>query len=116
MTGDILSAATIRRLACDATIIPIVLGTASEPLDVGREQRLVTRAQRVALWQRDQGCTFPGCTAPPQWTQAHHVTHWSHGGPSDLDNYASLCTRHHTHVHDHNLTAHVTTTGVTWHV
>ena len=64
MTGDVLSVATVRRLACDAAIIPMVLGTKGEPLDVGRARRLVTKGLRAALWQRDQGCSFPGCTIP----------------------------------------------------
>jgi hypothetical protein len=54
--GDAFSAATIRRLACDARILPLVLGSNSEPLDVGRSERLVTRAMRRALNARDKGC------------------------------------------------------------
>ena len=114
-SGDVITAAAVRRLACDAAIIPMVLGGAGEPLDVGRARRLVTAAMRAALWQRDAGCTFPGCTAPAQWTDAHHVTPWWGGGPTSMDNLALLCRRHHTHVHRHELTATVTPTGVTWH-
>lgn len=87
------------RLACDARVVPIVLGAAGEPLFVGREQRLATRAQRRALAQRDGGCAFPGCEAPPQWCVAHHVTHWAAGGPTDLDNLALLCPHHHRMIH-----------------
>ncbi|WP_234424020.1 HNH endonuclease signature motif containing protein [Intrasporangium calvum] len=114
-SGDVITAAAVRRLACDAAIIPMVLGGAGEPLDVGRARRLVTAAMRAALWQRDAGCTFPGCTAPAQWTDAHHVTPWWGGGPTSMDNLALLCRRHHTHVHRHELTATVRPTGVTWH-
>ena len=116
MSGDVLSAATVRRLACDAAIIPMVLGTAGEPLDVGRRRRLVTGGLRTALWQRDGGCSFPGCTCPPQWTDAHHIVYWWAGGRTSLLNTALLCRRHHTHVHRHDLTATVTATSVTWHV
>ena len=116
MSGDVLSVATVRRLACDAGIIPMVLGTAGEPLDLGRTRRLVTRGLRTALWHRDQGCSFPGCTIPPQWTDAHHVQPWWAGGRTSLLNLALLCRRHHTHVHRHELTATVTATAVTWHV
>ncbi|HKX66596.1 MAG TPA: DUF222 domain-containing protein, partial [Intrasporangium sp.] len=116
MSGDVLSIGTVRRLACDAGIIPMVLGTAGEPLDVGRTRRLVTRGLRTALWHRDQGCSFPGCTIPPQWTDAHHVQPWWAGGRTSLLNLALLCRRHHTHVHRHELTATVTATAVTWHV
>lgn len=115
MSGDVLTAAAVRRLACDAAVIPMVLGAAGEPLDVGRERRLVTRGLRVALWQRDQGCSFPGCGIPAAWTDAHHVRHWSQGGVTSLVNLALLCRRHHTHVHRHELTATVTAARVTWH-
>jgi hypothetical protein len=116
LTGDVLSPEVVRRLACDAAIIPMVLGSQSEPLDVGREKRLVTRGLRLALISRDQGCSYPGCTMPPQWTDAHHVTHWIRGGTTSLLTTALLCRRHHTHVHRHDLTATVTATMVTWHV
>ena len=115
LTGDVLTATTIRRIACDAGIIPVVLGTRGEPLDVGREKRLVTPGLRLALTTRDQGCSYPGCTMPPQWTNAHHVVHWAQGGQTSLLNTALLCRRHHTHVHRHQLDATVTATTVTWH-
>jgi len=116
MSGAVLSISTVRRLACDAAIIPMVLGTKGEPLDVGRTWRLVTKGLRSALWQRDRGCSFPGCTIPAQWTDAHHVQPWWLGGRTSLLNLALLCRRHHTHVHRHDLTATVTATSVTWHV
>jgi hypothetical protein len=112
----VLSPATVRRLACEASIIPMVLGGRSEVLDQGYAERYFTRAQRRALTRRDGGCTFPGCTVPPQWCDAHHVTHWADGGPTDLANGALLCGRHHTVVHERAMTATVTTTGVTWHL
>jgi hypothetical protein len=112
----VLSPATVRRLACEASIIPMVLGGRSEVLDQGYAERYFTRAQRRALTRRDGCCTFPGCTVPPQWCDAHHVTHWADGGPTDLANGALLCGRHHTVVHERAMTATVTTTGVTWHL
>ncbi|MEO6997017.1 MAG: DUF222 domain-containing protein, partial [Terracoccus sp.] len=115
LSGDVLTAATVRRMACDAAIIPVVLGSDSQPLDVGRQERLVTRAMRTALWLRDQGCSFPGCSTPAQWTDAHHVRHWLYGGTTCLGNLALLCRRHHVYVHEKNLTATITATGVTWH-
>ncbi len=116
LTGDVLSAGTVRRMACDAGLIPLVLGGPSEVLDVGRLQRLVTPAIRRALTQRDQGCSFPGCSIPPQWCDAHHVTWFSRGGRTSLEDTALLCGRHHDHVHAHDLTATSTATGVTWHL
>jgi hypothetical protein len=115
-TGDVLTATTIRRIACDATIIPMVLGRDGEPLDVGRHERLVGRGLRLALIHRDGGCTFPGCTMPAAWTDAHHVLPWYLGGPTSLLNTTLLCRRHHTHVHRHHLTATITATTVTWHL
>ena len=80
-TGDTLSAAAVRRLACDAEIIPAVLGTESQVLDVGRTSRLVTTGIWTALVLRDQHCAFPGCTRLPIACDAHHITHWADGGP-----------------------------------
>jgi hypothetical protein len=115
LTGDVLSPGVVRRMACEAEIIPMVLGGDGEPLDVGRGRRLFTRSQRLALTARDHGCSFEACTVPATWCDAHHLDPWSRGGRTDLTNGALLCPRHHTHVHAHDLTATVTTTGVTWH-
>ncbi|MEV6269311.1 DUF222 domain-containing protein [Kribbella sp. NPDC051936] len=92
-----LSAATIRRLACDANIIPLVLGSNSEPLDVGRRVRLVTGAMRRALDARDRGCVV--CGAPPIMCDAHHLISWIDGGDTKVSNLALLCRRHHTDLH-----------------
>ncbi|MEV0790672.1 DUF222 domain-containing protein [Kribbella sp. NPDC050459] len=92
-----LSAATIRRLACDANIIPLVLGSNSEPLDVGRRVRLVTGAMRRALDARDRGCVV--CGAPPIMCDAHHLISWIDGGDTKVDNLALLCRRHHVDLH-----------------
>lgn len=115
-TGEHLSAGAIRRLACDAQIIPVVLGGPSEPLDVGVTQRLFTPAQRKAVLLRDRGCSFPGCTMPASWTDIHHVIHWIFGGATDLSNAAALCRRHHVVVHRYGYTATVTATEVIWHL
>jgi len=114
LDGTVLSPQTVRKLACDASIIPMVLGSKSQPLDVGRTKRLVTPALLAALWARDKACTFPNCGRPPQWTDAHHVKHWIDGGPTALTNLALLCGYHHTWVHGHDLTATVTANDVTW--
>ncbi|WP_131104712.1 HNH endonuclease signature motif containing protein [Ornithinimicrobium sufpigmenti] len=111
-----VSAGSVRRLACDADIIPMVLGGPSEILDQGRAKRLVTPAQRMRLSVRDKGCSIPGCTIPATWCDAHHVIPWARGGRSDLSNYALLCARHHTWVHEHEHTATVDDHGVTWHL
>ena len=95
--GDGLSAATVRRLACDARIIPLVLGTNSEPLDVGRSERLVTRAMRRALNARDGGCVI--CSAPPIMCDAHHLRSWIDGGETKTSNLVLVCRRHHGDLH-----------------
>jgi Domain of unknown function (DUF222) len=115
LTGQLLAPETIRRIACDATIIPVVLGTNSEILDVGRARRLFTPGILRALWLRDKGCTIPGCTAPPFWADAHHIIHWIDGGETSLLNGALLCGRHHTIAHQRGWTATATTSEVTWH-
>ena len=97
--GDTLSAAAVRRLACDAEIIPAVLGTHSQVLDVGRSSRLVTNGIWTALVLRDQHCAFPGCSRLPIACDAHHIIHWADGGPTSLDNLILLCRKHHTAIH-----------------
>ncbi|GGK67793.1 hypothetical protein GCM10011509_15200 [Ornithinimicrobium pekingense] len=114
--GDLLSAAQVRQAACEAEVIPVILGGESQVLDLGRARRLASPEQVKALYLRDGGCTFPGCTVPAQWTIAHHDPWWSHGGATDLDKLALLCERHHTHVHQNDLRASIDATGVTWHL
>lgn len=95
--GDGLSAAAVRRLACDAQVIPVVLGSRSQPLDVGTTKRLVTGAMRLALNARDRGCVV--CGAPPIHCEAHHLVHWIDGGETRVSNLVLLCKRHHLDLH-----------------
>ena len=97
--GTHLSASAARRWACDAKVIPAVLGGGSEPLDVGRAMRTVPLSLRRALVARDRGCAFPGCDRPPGLCQAHHCRHWVDGGDTSVDNCVLLCETHHRHVH-----------------
>ena len=97
--GTLIGPETARRIACDAGIVPVVLGKDGQILDVGRRFRLFTSAQLRALWLRDGGCTFPDCTVPASWCEGHHLRHWADGGSTDLGNAALLCGRHHTIVH-----------------
>jgi Domain of unknown function (DUF222) len=96
---EAISAAEARRLTCDAGIVPVVLGTRSEPLDVGRLSYTVTEAQRRALFLRDQGCAFSDCTRRPERCHAHHVEHWCDGGHTCLGNLCLLCSFHHRLIH-----------------
>lgn len=94
-TGEPVAAGVLRQAMCDAEILPVVLGGPSEVLDVGRSQRLVTPAIRGALDQRDRGCVFPGCDAPPEHCHAHHIVPWWAGGVTALHNLVLLCPHHH---------------------
>jgi hypothetical protein len=98
--GKAITPETIRRITCDAGITPMVLGTDSEPLDVGRKTRTIPTAIRRALEQRDGGCVWNGCDAPASWCDAHHVIHWADGGDTSLGNLTLLCRKHHTATHD----------------
>lgn len=90
-----ITAATARRLACDAAVIPAVLGSTGEPLDLGRRTRVVSAAQRRAVVTRDRHCAHPGCRRSPRRCDVHHVVPWFLDGPSDLDNLVLLCPYHH---------------------
>jgi hypothetical protein len=94
-TGDRISAGAVRRLACRAGIIPMVLDGDSVVLDMGREQRLFDRYQRIGLAQRFGGCAVDGCDRPPSWTEAHHRDPWHQGGRTDLADGLPLCPPHH---------------------
>ena len=91
---------TIRRMACEAKIIPIVLSTAGAVLDLGRSSRLASRQQRQALEAMHATCAIPQCQAPVGQCQPHHLTFWNSGGPTDLNNLVPLCATHHRCVHE----------------
>ena len=95
-----ISAKTVERLACDSSVMRILLGSESQVIDVGRSKRVVTGPGRKALEARDGHCRWPGCDRPAKWSAAHHVVHWIHGGSTDLDNLILLCHRHHRLVHE----------------
>ncbi len=93
--GQEITAGDLRRLCCDADVMPVVLGGHSEILDVGQAQRLVTPAIRKALTLRDGGCVFPGCIAPNSACEAHHLIPWWAGGATALWNLVLVCPHHH---------------------
>jgi hypothetical protein len=92
--GGTLSVATALSLADQANVIPVVLDSTGI-LAYGLARRTATTGQRFALAARDKGCCFPGCDAPPGWTQVHHILPWILGGRTDLDNECLLCGYHH---------------------
>ena len=95
-----ISGGHARRLACTAGIIPVVLGSKSEVLDLGRTARVYNRAQRKALRITHQRCRARGCTVPATWCEAHHLKPWALGGPTDLADGTLLCPFHHHRAHD----------------
>jgi hypothetical protein len=104
-TGTLLGPDALRRISCDAVLQRVVWdrdGTVLDtvPLELGRTARLADLNQRRALAVRDRGCVIPGCGAPPQHCDAHHIQHWAGGGPTDLCNLCLLCASHHTAVHE----------------
>ncbi|MCP2248095.1 HNH endonuclease signature motif containing protein [Lentzea aerocolonigenes] len=97
--GDRVPVEQVRELACNAGIIPMVLGGAGQPLNVGRKTRTFPAAIRRTLVTRDRGCAFPGCGRPPRQCDAHHIQHWANGGDTSVDNAVLLCRHHHTLIH-----------------
>ncbi|MCH1884315.1 HNH endonuclease signature motif containing protein [Agrococcus sp. ARC_14] len=98
-TGELVPITVAAALMCDGRIQAVVTGADGLPLYLGRTERLFSRAQRRALAARDKSCRAPGCTAPVGWCEAHHITPWSLGGTTDVDNGILLCTHHHHEVH-----------------
>ena len=112
--GELLGPETVRRLACDASVVPVVLGSTGEIVDLGRRHRFFSSAQTRALWLRDGHCSFPGCSVPASWCDSHHLWHWADGGPTDLEHAALLCGRHHTVVHAKGFHGTVRSDHVEW--
>jgi hypothetical protein len=107
-----VSAETVRRWACDCQLIPIVLGTHGEPLNVGRASREPTPAIRRALDARDRGCAFPGCDRPTKWCISHHIVHWEALGETSCANLVLLCAHHHRVIHHHGWDVHIAPDGL----
>ena len=100
---DAVSVATVERQACAAGMVTITVDSDGQPLNLGRERRLFSRAQRLALAARDGGCRWPGCERPPSWCEAHHIEHWYRdGGRTDVADGILLCRHHHMLVHNND--------------
>jgi len=98
-----VSVETVERIACESGTIPIIFDQNGQPLDLGREQRLYTTRQRIALAARDGGCRWPGCDRPPSWSEAHHINHWSRDhGNTDIADGLLLCRHHHMLLHNNH--------------
>jgi hypothetical protein len=98
--GGAVPGATALRLACDCALTEVAIDEDGNPRDVGRTRRSVHPSQKRALVVRDRHCRFTGCDAPVEWTDAHHLQHWIHGGPTLLWNLVLLCGRHHRLIHE----------------
>jgi hypothetical protein len=95
-----ISSKMVQRIACDCAVTRILLSSDSTVIDVGRAKRTVTPSMRKALTARDRHCAWPGCERHSSFTSAHHLVHWIHGGPTELENLALLCFRHHLMAHE----------------
>lgn len=94
---------TVKRLACDGSVVTVVEDEDGTPLDVGRKRRTVSTALRRALVSRDRCCSFPGCRNR-RYLQAHHLRHWAEGGATSLVNLTLLCSHHHRLLHEGGFT------------
>jgi Domain of unknown function (DUF222)/HNH endonuclease len=108
--GPSLPVETVRRLACDASLLRVLENPQGEPLDVGRKTRSIPPTIRRALNSRDGGCRFPGCTHQ-RYVDAHHIEHWAEGGETKLANLVTLCRLHHRLVHEGEIMIEITPTG-----
>lgn len=115
-TGLLVGERNAGKLSCAADITPVWVGPGNEPLALGHTARFASPGQFKALVVRDQHCTFPGCSRPPQWCDTHHLVWWSRGGRTDVDQMALLCEQHHTQVHLHEISGEVVGGHVVWHV
>lgn len=101
--GGLISGETVRRLACDATIVVALDDDVGHTMYEGRAQRFPTEAQRREIMRRDRHCRFPGCTNVT-FTNVHHIAPWKPDGRTDLDNLVLLCEHHHHRVHSREWT------------
>ncbi|WP_146116822.1 HNH endonuclease signature motif containing protein, partial [Microbacterium sp. MYb64] len=95
-----LPAAVAERRICETGTIPVTVDACGNPLDVGRESRLFTPKQRIALAIRDGGCRWTGCDRPASYCEAHHIDEWARDdGHTNIDRGILLCRFHHMQLH-----------------
>ena len=97
--GEAIHRATLERLCCDAGVVQLMEDQHGEPLSIGRRSRIVPPAIRWTMNARDQGCRFPGCTHE-HFLHAHHIQYWSRQGETSLKNLVTVCSFHHTLLHE----------------
>ena len=94
--GVRLQDGTTRQLLCDAVFRAVVVDHLGVPIDQGHAARLYKPEQKRAIMIRDGGCGGPGCDAPWEWCQIHHVAEWdADDGPTDQANGLPACSYHH---------------------
>ncbi len=101
---------TARRLSCDASVVPMLIGSRGQPLDIGRKSRSIPPAIKRALHKRDNHCRFTGCNNRA-FVDGHHIKHWSQQGATSLDNLVLLCRHHHRAVHEGGFSINKVPTG-----
>jgi hypothetical protein len=99
--GAPVPAAAIEQAICQSGTVTVTVDGSGNPLDVGRDQRLFTPRQRIALALRDGGCLWPGCDRPASYSEAHHIDPWNEGGRTDVDRGILVCRFHHMNLHHH---------------
>jgi hypothetical protein len=109
-SGVRVSAETSRRISCDASLVVMTHAANGDLLSVGRRRRTIPPSLRRALQRRDGGCRFPGCGL--RFCDAHHVVHWSDGGPTSMENLVLLCRFHHRLLHEEGYSMELSPAGV----
>ena len=100
-SSDAVSLGTVNKHLCNGTSVPITVDSTGQVLDLGREQRLHSRRQRIAIAARDGGCLWTDCDRPASWCEVHHIKHWHRDhGRTDIADGILLCTSHHLLAHD----------------
>ena len=100
-SDELIPLADVRAAICNSGVVPVLFDEDGQALDVGREQRLFTAKQRIALAIRDGGCLWPGCDRPPSWCEAHHIDEWvADLGRTDVADGVLLCRYHHLLLHN----------------
>ncbi|MCW2748571.1 MAG: hypothetical protein JWP10_1713 [Nocardioidaceae bacterium] len=110
-TGDRISIKEVRRVGCEAKILPQVFNSKTAELDQGRARRLHDEKQRTAATAKYGGCAFPDCQTPPAWCKLHHQEFWAHGGKTTFKNGIPLCGHHHDLIHDEEWQARIAFDG-----
>ncbi|MEC5149422.1 hypothetical protein RCH22_001063 [Cryobacterium psychrotolerans] len=114
-TAVTVSTETLERNLCDSGILDVTFDDHGTGIDIGREQRTFSPAQRAALVLRGGGCRWPGCDQPPSWTETHHIQHWEEGsGDTNLDEGILLCRADHLRLHNEHWRITRDHTGQYW--